>query len=238
MINNKTFTKLTIIIPAYNEESTIEDVLKAVTKVKLPFNIKKQILVVNDRSTDRTEVVVTNYIKSTNDKSIRLINHVVNKGKGASIQSAIPYIEGDLTIFQDADMELDPNQIELLIHQMVNSGVNVVYGNRFANPSEHNRWSTYYIINKFLTRLSNLKTGLRISDMECCYKLIESELLKSIDLQEQRFGIEPEITAKLKKIPISSFSEYPITYRRRTYDDGKKIGWKDGARTIYCILKY
>lgn len=238
MTNNNTFSKLTIIIPAYNEESTIEDVLSAVTNVKLPYDIKKQILVVNDKSTDRTGVLVANYIKSTDDKTIQLINHDENKGKGASIQSAIPYIEGDLTIFQDADLELDPNQIGLIIDQMVNSGANVVYGNRFANAKEHNRWSLYYIINRFLTRLSNLKTGLRISDMECCYKLIQTELLKSIELQEKGFGIEPEITAKLRKLSNSSFSEHPITYQRRSYNDGKKIGWKDGVRTIYCILKY
>ena len=232
------YSKLSIIIPAYNEERTIGEVLQIVMDVKLPFNLKKECIVVDDCSEDTTSKCIEEFSDKALEIDIKLIRHEQNKGKGASIQTAISECTGDLVIFQDADLECDPNDYIALIEKLVASESNVIYGNRFSKENLVNKWSLHYIINRLLTRMSNLKTGLKLSDMECCYKLIDTSLLSRIQLKEQRFGIEPEITAKLSKIAESKFTEVAISYSRRNYSSGKKIGWKDGVRALYCILKY
>ena len=232
------YSKLSIIIPAYNEERTIGDVLKIITAVKLPYNLKIECIKVDDFSDDKTSKCVEAYSAKATDIDIKLIHHEQNKGKGASIQTAISKCTGDLVIFQDADLECDPQDYVALIEELFASECNVIYGNRFSKKNQFNRWSFHYIINRVLTKMSNLKTGLKLSDMECCYKLIDASLLSRIQLKEQRFGIEPEITAKLSKVPESKFTEVAISYSRRNYSSGKKIGWKDGIRAVYCILKY
>ena len=230
------FSKLTIIIPAYNEQNTIADVLEKVSKVVLPYNIEKQVLIVDDCSSDQTKNKILAFINNNSKEIFQIITHKENAGKGASIHSAIPFIEGDLLIFQDADLECNPQDYALLIEEMVVSKAGVVYGNRFKNVEK--KWSLHYLMNRFLTRLSNIKTGLKLVDMECCYKLIQSKYIQMITLSEKRFGIEPEITSKLSRIKGIRFSQTAISYSKRTYESGKKIGWKDGFRALYCILKY
>ena len=230
------FSKLTIIIPAYNEQNTIADVLEKVSKVVLPYNIEKQVLIVDDCSNDQTKNKILAFINDNSNEVFQIITHNENSGKGASIHSAIPFIEGDLLIFQDADLECNPQDYALLIEEMVHSKANVVYGNRFENVKKI--WNLHYLMNRFLTRLSNMKTGLKLVDMECCYKLIQSKYIQMINLSEKRFGIEPEITSKLSKIKGIKFSQTAISYSKRNYESGKKIGWKDGFRALYCILKY
>ena len=230
------FSKLSIIIPAYNEQSTITAVLEKVSRVVLPYNIEKQILVVDDCSSDQTNNKIRAFINEESKGVFQIITHKENSGKGASIHSAIPFIEGDLVIFQDADLECDPDDYSLLIEEMVASKAGVVYGNRFENVKK--KWSIHYLMNRFLTRLSNTKTGLNLVDMECCYKLIQSKYIQMIVLSEKRFGIEPEITSKLSKIKGIVFSQKAISYSKRNYESGKKIGWKDGFRALYCIFKY
>ncbi len=232
------YSKLSIIIPAYNEERTIDDVLKSVCAVPLPFEISKELIVVDDRSTDTTLSRIEGFISVNPEQEIRVIQHDVNKGKGGSIQTAIAHSTGDLVIFQDADLECDPKDYVALINKLIESSCNVVYGNRFSKQNAINKWSMHYLVNRLLSRMSNLKTGLKLTDMECCYKLMESSLLKKLELKEQRFGIEPEITAKLSRLPEIKITEAPISYSRRNYSSGKKIGWKDGVRALYCILKY
>ena len=179
---------------------------------------------------------IISYVGFSSNLKKRIKLH--NKGKGASIQTAISECTGDLVIFQDADLECDPQDYIILIEELEASDCNVIFGNRFSKRNRVNRWSLHFIVNRVLTKMSNLKTGLKLNDMECCYKLIDASLLKRIQLEEQRFGIEPEITAKLSKIPESKFTELAISYSRRNYSSGKKIGWTDGIRALYCILKY
>jgi len=232
------YSKLSIIIPAYNEERTIGDVLQSVLAVELPHELKKQLIVVDDCSSDRTAECVEVFRAENPNAEIKLIRHDINKGKGGSIQTAITQLTGDLVIIQDADLECDPKDYVVLINTLIESPYNVVYGNRFSKQNPINRWSMHYLMNRMLTRLSNIKNGLHLTDMECCYKLMEASLLKALDLKESRFGIEPEITAKLSKLKESEFAEAPISYTRRNYSSGKKLGWKDGIRALYCILKY
>ena len=232
------YSKLSIIIPAYNEERTIDDVLKRICAVELPFDITKELIVIDDKSTDATLLRIEDFVSANSDDDIHVIRHDINKGKGGSIQSAITHITGDLVIFQDADLECDPKDYSVLINKLIESSCNVVYGNRFSKQNVVDKWSMHYLVNRLLSRMSNLKTGLKLTDMECCYKLMESSILKRIELKEQRFGIEPEITAKLSRLPEIKITESPISYRRRNYTYGKKIGWKDGVRALYCILKY
>ncbi|MDA8910213.1 glycosyltransferase family 2 protein [Crocinitomicaceae bacterium] len=231
-------SKLSIIIPAYNEDRTIDDVLKSIMAVELPYQLKKECIIVDDCSNDDTVKFVEDFKVKNLDFEVHLIQHNANKGKGASIQTAISQVTGDLVIFQDADLECDPKDYVVLIEELVESKCNVVYGNRFSKQNSAHKRSLHYIINRLLTKMSNLKTGLSLTDMECCYKLMESSLLKKLELKEQRFGIEPEITAKLSKLTESKFTEVPISYSRRSYNSGKKIGWKDGIRALYCTLKY
>lgn len=231
--------KLSIIIPAYNEERTIHLILDKVLNVVLIHNIQKEVIIVNDCSTDNTKEKIEQYIAAKNAGYIRLFNQPVNQGKGAAIHKGIELAAGDATIVQDADLEYDPNEYNILLQPMVDGFADVVYGSRFTGGKPHRILFYWHTIgNKFLTALSNMFTNLNLTDMETCYKLFRSDIIKNIKLKERRFGFEPEVTAKIARIPKIRIYEVGISYYGRTYAEGKKIGWKDGIRAIWCILKY
>ena len=231
--------KLSVIIPVFNEESTIYQVLNAVHLLELMNNIKKEIIVVNDCSTDQTEILIRKFVSDFPEAKINYLSHDGNKGKGAAIQTAIHHTSGDYLVIQDADLELNPNDLNVLLKPVIEEQVDVVYGSRFLNRSRNiNQSIGSYFANRFLTWLSNRCSGLHLTDMETCYKMMSTELVKKIKLKESRFGFEPEITAKLSKFKDVRFTEVPVTYETRTKEEGKKIGWKDGVRAIVCIIKY
>jgi len=229
--------KLSVIIPGFNEQNTIYDVLLKVSEVELQNGIEKEIIIVNDMSTDTSRDEIERYLKAYPNFSIRLINHDINIGKGGALQTGIRYAEGDYTIIQDADLELDPKEYNKLLDPVLNEGCDIVYGSRFLNKKMQDT-SLSQLANRFLTWFSNFVFNLRITDMETCYKLVPTKVFQSLILVEKRFGFEPEITAKLAKIKTLKWKEVPITYMPRTNIEGKKIGWKDGFRAIYCIVKY
>ena len=229
--------KLSIIIPAFNEERTIKEVLDQLCKLNLVRGIEKEILVIDDCSTDQTSNLVNEFIENNAAQYIKLYQQEKNQGKGAALQRGILLSTGDALIPQDADLELDPKDINKLLQKFISDELDVVYGSRFS-ASENIVKNPAYYANRFLTNLSNIFTGLKITDMETCYKLTRSDLAKKLILKEKRFGFEPEITAKLAKIKGVKFGEVPINYFGRSYDEGKKIGWKDGLKAIYCIVKY
>lgn len=230
--------KLSIIIPAYNEEKTIVKVLKILIELELINQIEKEIIVVNDFSSDQTAQKIQEFIdKNSTSTQITLINQTYNQGKGAALRIGIKNASGDYLIPQDADLELDPTDINQLLLKAINERLDVVYGSRFKENG-HNKKGVGLWANIFLTKLSNLFTGFNLSDMESCYKLMKSSIAKKITIKENRFGFEPEITAKLSKVSGLKIGEVPISYQVRTYEEGKKIGWKDGLHAIYCIVKY
>ncbi len=230
---------LTIIIPAYNEERTIIELLDAVREVSLVGGITKEIIVIDDASTDQTASLVTEYIQSHSEVNMQLCQHYTNKGKGAALHTGISKASGDYCVIQDADLEYDPNDYNALIVPILKGGADAVYGSRFVGSNPHRILFFWHTIgNKFLTFLSNLFSNLNLTDMETCYKMVRTPILQSLNLREQRFGFEPELTAKLSRIPQVKIYEVGISYYGRTYEEGKKIGWKDGVRAIYCILKY
>jgi glycosyltransferase involved in cell wall biosynthesis len=230
---------LSVIIPVFNEENTIVEILNYLEKVVLINNIKKEYIIVNDCSTDNSIKTIENYIKINKSENIKVFSHVLNKGKGAAIHTGIKESTGDYIIIQDADLEYNPQEFNLLLKPVIDGFADVVYGSRFIGGKPHRiLFFLHTIGNKFLTFLSNALTNLNISDMETCYKLFKSADLKSLKLNENRFGFEPEVTAKISRIPKIRIYEVGISYYGRTYEEGKKIGWKDGFRAIYCILKY
>ncbi len=231
--------KLSIIIPAYNEGATIHFILDKIKKVELLNNIEKEIIIINDFSTDDTENAIDNYIKKNADLQIQYFKHEFNKGKGAALHTGIANATGDFLIIQDADLEYNPNEYNLLLQPIVDGFADVVYGSRFMGGNPHRVLFFWHTIgNKFLTFLSNMFTNLNLTDMETCYKVFNTKTIQSIKLNEYRFGFEPEVTAKISKIPKIRIYEVGISYYGRTYEEGKKIGWKDGFRALYCIIKY
>ena len=231
--------KLSIIVPAYNEARTIHLILDRVLEVELLNGIKKELILVNDCSTDDTEAILQKYIQSHTDADIQYFKHEVNKGKGAAIHTGIQKATGEYLIIQDADLEYDPEEFNLLLKPVVRGFADVVYGSRFLGGNSHRILFYWHSIgNKFLTRLNNMFTNLNLTDMETCYKLFRTSIIQGIELKEKRFGFEPEVTAKIARVPKIRIYEVGISYYGRTYEEGKKIGWKDGFRAIFCILKY
>lgn len=230
---------LSIIIPAYNEGKTIHIILRKVADVQLIGGIQKQIVVVNDCSKDDTVAAVEKFQRENPDANIKLVSHPVNKGKGAALHTGIREANGEYLIIQDADLEYDPNEFNLLLKPVLDGFADVVYGSRFMGGKPHRILFFWHSIgNKWLTFASNMFTNLNLTDMETCYKLFRSDMVKSLTLQENRFGFEPEVTAKISRIKDVRIYEVGISYYGRTYAEGKKINWKDGFRAIYCILKY
>ncbi|WP_341214785.1 glycosyltransferase family 2 protein [uncultured Wocania sp.] len=236
---NNTFAKLSIIIPAYNEAATIHQILDKIKAVELLGNLKKELVIVNDYSTDGTSEAVKAYMNVNTDLNIKFFEHEKNMGKGAALHTGIDKAKGDIVIIQDADLEYDPNEYNILLNPILNGHADVVYGSRFMGSNPHRILFFWHSIgNKFLTFLSNMMTNLNLTDMETCYKMFRADMLKSLTLKENRFGFEPEVTAKISRIPKVRIYEVGISYYGRTFEEGKKIGWKDGFRAIYCILKY
>ncbi len=232
-------TTLSIIIPVYNEEKTVHRILNKVKNVVLIDEIKKEIIIVNDCSTDQTETQLLKYINENKDLNILYYSHQVNQGKGAALHTGIAHATGNYVVIQDADMEYDPTEFNLLLKPFVDEMADVVYGSRFMGGRPHRILFFWHSIgNKLLTFISNVFTGLNLTDMETCYKCFRREYIQKMLLQEKRFGFEPEVTAKIARFKGVRIYEVGISYYGRTYDEGKKINWKDGFRAIYCILKY
>jgi glycosyltransferase involved in cell wall biosynthesis len=233
------FNTLSIIIPAYNEAKTIHLILDRVYAVNLIHNLQKEVILVDDCSTDATEEVLQQYKANHPEMNMQYYRHEVNQGKGAAIHTGIKKANGEFLVIQDADLEYDPEEFNTLLKPVIRGSADIVFGSRFLGGNPHRILFYWHSIgNKVLTRFSNMFTNLNLTDMETCYKLCRTRIIKDIDLKEKRFGFEPEITAKLARIPNIRIYEVGISYYGRTYIEGKKIGWKDGFRAIYCILKY
>ncbi|MFU8843544.1 MAG: glycosyltransferase family 2 protein [Bacteroidales bacterium] len=231
--------KLSVIIPAYNEEKTIHLILDRVRDVRLINEIQKEVIVVNDCSKDGTEKAIHDYMEKNTGFPLKYFAHEVNKGKGAALHTGIAIATGEYLVIQDADLEYDPKEYNDLLKPVIAGVADVVYGSRFMGGNPHRVLFFWHTIgNKFLTFLSNMFTNLNLTDMETCYKLFDTSVIQSLTLRENRFGFEPEVTAKISRVPKIRIYEIGISYYGRTYDEGKKIGWKDGLRAIYCILKY
>jgi len=229
--------KLSIIIPCFNEQSFIEQIIDKVRQVSLEHSMEKEIIVVDDASTDATVQIVKAYI--VKDPSVKLILHPVNKGKGASLQSGLKEATGDIVVIQDADLEYDPADYNKMLAPIFAGRADVVYGSRFMGSGPHRVLFFWHTIgNKLLTFFSNVFTGVNLTDMETGYKMFKTEIIKSIQTKEKRFGIEPEITAKICRIKDIRIYEVGIAYYGRKYNEGKKISWRDGFIAIWCILKY
>ena len=230
---------LSIVIPAYNEGLTIHRILDKVRAVQLPAGMNKEIIIVNDASKDGTEAAIQAYATAYPDFGIQYVAHEVNKGKGAALHTGIKTATGDFVIIQDADLEYNPEEYNMLLQPILDGFADVVYGSRFIGGNPHRVLFFWHSIgNRWLTTLSNMLTNLNLTDMETCYKLFRREMVQSLSLKETRFGFEPEVTAKISRIPKVRIYEVGISYYGRTYEEGKKIGWRDGFRAIWCILKY
>ena len=233
------FKKLSILIPVYNEGKTIHLILDRIAEVNLINNIQKELILVNDCSTDDTEEALMRYMKEHPEADIHYYKHEVNQGKGAALHTGIPLATGEYTIIQDADLEYDPEEYNLLIKPVVRGDADVVYGSRFLGGLPHRILFFWHSIgNKWLTFMTNMLTNLNLTDVHTCYKLIKTTTMQQLNLKEKRFAFDPEITAKLSRIPEIRIYEVGISYYGRTYAEGKKIGWKDGFSALYSIVKY
>mgnify|MGYP006351399625 FL=1 len=231
--------KLSIIIPVYNEGKTIHLILDRVKNVALINEIDKEVIIVNDCSKDDSEERIFSYQQNNPSLNIQYFKHEVNAGKGAALHTGIQKATGNWLIIQDADLEYDPEEYNILLKPILTGLADVVYGSRFMGGKPHRLLFYWHSIgNKMLTSLCNIFSGLNMTDMETCYKLFRTDIIQSLKLKEKRFGFEPEVTLKLSRVPNVRIYEVGISYYGRTYAEGKKISWKDGFRAIYCILKY
>jgi glycosyltransferase involved in cell wall biosynthesis len=230
---------LSIIVPAFNEEATIKSILSRIGSVELMGDIGKEVLVIDDCSTDKTLSMTEEYQRENPDLTIKIIVSDKNAGKGASIHRGIEAATGDLVVVQDADLEYDPREYNDLLKPILEGFADVVYGSRFMGSNPHRILFFWHSLgNQVLTGLSNLFSNLNLTDMETCYKMFRADTLKGLVLREKRFGFEPEVTAKVARVPGVRIYEVGISYYGRTYNEGKKINWKDGVWAIYCILRY
>lgn len=230
---------LTLIIPVYNEAATIRAVLETVLALRLDQEIQKEVIVVDDGSSDGTGRIALAYIQQQTEAEIYYLQHPSNRGKGAAIRTGIRAATGDCILVQDADLEYDPEEINILLKPLLQGRADVVYGSRFMGGQAHRVLFFWHSIgNRFLTFLSNMFTDLNLTDMETGYKLFRREVLQGIRLQENGFGFEPEVTAKIARVPGIRIYEVGISYYGRTYEQGKKINWRDGCWAIWCILRY
>lgn len=230
---------LSIVVPAYNEGPTIHKILDRLRAVILVEQLQKEVIVVNDCSTDDTEGAILAYQEAHPDFPLQYVKHTENRGKGAALHTGIKRATGAYTVIQDADLEYDPEEFNLLLRPVLRGEADVVYGSRFMGGNPHRILFFWHSLgNRILTFLSNMLTNLNLTDMETCYKLFNTDMVKSLDLKEKRFGFEPEVTAKIARVPDVRIYEVGISYYGRTFAEGKKINWRDGFRAIYCILRY
>jgi len=230
---------LSIIIPAYNEGKTIHLILDRIKNAELDHGVKKEIILVNDCSRDNTEQAIRDYISNNRELEIKYFRHEVNAGKGAALHTGISKATGDYVIIQDADLEYNPAEYNILLQPIRDGFADVVYGSRFMGGKPHRLLFFWHSIgNRMLTTLCNMFSNLNMTDMETCYKLFRRDIIQSLHLKEKRFGFEPEVTIKVSRVPNVRLYEVGISYYGRTYAEGKKINWRDGVRAVYCIFKY
>ncbi|SQB99429.1 glycosyltransferase [Helicobacter fennelliae] len=235
------FSTLSIIIPCYNEEATISKILEVVSNVQIPYH--KEIIIVDDCSTDKTREILSEFLSTMDTTSanttLSFIHHTHNQGKGAALRTGIASAKGEIVLIQDADLEYDPNEYPKLLQPFERGVADVVFGSRFVSGDSHRVLYFWHRMgNGMLTLFSNMMTNLNLTDMETCYKVFKREIIQSIQIKENRFGFEPEITAKIAKIKGIRIYEVGISYYGRTYEEGKKIGIKDGFRALWAIVKY
>lgn len=234
-----TIHKLSVIIPCYNEELYVEKVLRRVMEVNLDYNLQKEIIIVNDGSVDATPAKIEQFISRFPGAGIKFLSHEINKGKGSSIKTALKVVTGQLVVIQDADLEYDPQDFNLLLKPIIEGDADVVLGSRFRGDGPHRGpFILHALVNKVYTFISNKLTRQNLSDMHTCYKMFKTDILKGFTIQEPRFGFDPEMIAKLGHQKHIKIREVGISYQGRSFAEGKKINFTDGFRAIYCIIKY